>query len=51
VVDADQIIVIDQGKVAATGRHDELTIDSDLYRELATNQFLALGAMPRPLTR
>ncbi|OLB64920.1 MAG: ABC transporter [Actinobacteria bacterium 13_2_20CM_2_72_6] len=40
VVDADQIVVLDRGAVAATGRHDELTDSSPLYRELATHQLL-----------
>jgi ATP-binding cassette subfamily B protein/ATP-binding cassette subfamily C protein len=41
VVDADQIVVLDEGRVAAVGRHDELLVSSPLYRELATHQFLA----------
>ncbi len=40
VVDADQIVVLDQGRVVAVGRHEELTETSELYRELATNQLL-----------
>jgi ABC-type multidrug transport system fused ATPase/permease subunit len=40
VVDADQIVVLDGGRVVAIGRHEELTESSDLYRELATNQLL-----------
>ncbi|WP_432837122.1 ABC transporter ATP-binding protein [Dactylosporangium sp. CA-092794] len=40
VVDADQIVVLEAGRVAAVGRHDELLEISPLYRELATNQLL-----------
>ncbi|MET7395309.1 ABC transporter ATP-binding protein [Dactylosporangium sp. NPDC005572] len=40
VVDADQIVVMDGGRVVATGRHEELTETNALYRELATNQLL-----------
>jgi ATP-binding cassette subfamily B protein/ATP-binding cassette subfamily C protein len=40
VVDADQIVVLDGGQVVATGRHDELTETSPLYRELAAYQLL-----------
>ncbi len=40
VVDADQIVVLDEGRVVAVGRHEELTETSELYRELATNQLL-----------
>jgi ABC-type multidrug transport system fused ATPase/permease subunit len=40
VVDADQIVVLDGGRVVATGRHDELTDTSPLYRELAAHQLL-----------
>ena len=41
VIDADQIVVLDGGRVVATGRHGELLQSSPLYRELATHQFLA----------
>ena len=40
VVDADQIVVMEGGRVVATGRHADLLETSDLYRELATNQLL-----------
>jgi ATP-binding cassette subfamily B protein/ATP-binding cassette subfamily C protein len=40
VVDADQIVVLDEGRVVAVGRHPELTETSPLYRELATHQLL-----------
>ncbi|MDM4718873.1 ABC transporter ATP-binding protein [Micromonospora sp. WMMA1363] len=40
VVDADQIVVLDGGRVVATGSHDDLTVTSPLYRELAAHQLL-----------
>jgi ATP-binding cassette subfamily B protein/ATP-binding cassette subfamily C protein len=40
VVDADQIVVLDRGRVVATGTHAELTDSNPLYRELAAHQFL-----------
>jgi ATP-binding cassette subfamily B protein/ATP-binding cassette subfamily C protein len=41
VIDSDQIVVLDAGRIVAVGRHDELLDTSPLYRELATHQFLA----------
>jgi ATP-binding cassette subfamily B protein/ATP-binding cassette subfamily C protein len=40
VVDADQIVVLDGGRVVAAGNHADLLDTSPLYRELATHQFL-----------
>jgi ABC-type multidrug transport system fused ATPase/permease subunit len=40
VIDSDQIVVLDQGRVVAIGPHAELLDTSPLYRELATHQLL-----------
>jgi ATP-binding cassette subfamily B protein len=40
VVDSDQIIVIDGGKVIGTGTHKQLLKSTPLYRELAATQML-----------
>jgi ABC-type multidrug transport system fused ATPase/permease subunit len=40
VVDSDQIVVLDGGRVVARGTHDDLVESSPLYRELATAQLL-----------
>jgi ATP-binding cassette subfamily B protein/subfamily B ATP-binding cassette protein MsbA len=34
VRDADRILVLDQGRIAAAGRHEELLASSDLYRRM-----------------
>jgi len=40
VVDSDQIIVLEEGRVVAVGPHEELLETSPLYRELAAHQLL-----------
>jgi ATP-binding cassette subfamily B protein len=40
VLDSDQIVVLDAGRVVARGTHDELVDTSPLYRELASAQLL-----------
>ena len=40
VADADQILVLDDGRISAVGTHRELLEDSPLYRELAEHQLL-----------
>ncbi len=40
VVDSDQIVVLDHGRVAGVGTHSELVRDVPLYRDLAKHQLL-----------
>ncbi|WP_165997851.1 ABC transporter ATP-binding protein [Bacillus sp. Cs-700] len=39
VVHADQILVMENGRVSAQGTHEELFMNSNLYKELAQQQF------------
>jgi ABC-type multidrug transport system fused ATPase/permease subunit len=41
VTSADRILVMEAGRVRAIGRHAELVSTDDLYRRLASTQFLA----------
>ena len=45
---ADQIVVMESGRVQATGTHAELVASSPLYAELAATQFLASPGLSRP---
>ena len=38
IMDADQIVVLDHGKVAGLGTHNELMRRCDIYREIAASQ-------------
>jgi len=38
VEDADMIIVLNNGKISATGKHEELLKTSDIYREIYQQQ-------------
>ncbi|MFZ1160815.1 ABC transporter ATP-binding protein [Mycobacterium sp.] len=40
IVDADQVIVVEDGRVLATGTHDSLLAQSPTYREFAESQSL-----------
>ena len=39
VVDADLILVLDDGKIAAKGTHEELLAGSEIYQEIYYSQF------------
>lgn len=38
VMDADRIIVLDQGRIAGMGTHEELMENSEVYREIVSSQ-------------
>ena len=38
VIDTDKIIVLAEGRIVASSRHEDLMVNSDLYRELAARQ-------------
>ena len=39
VIDADKIIVMDDGMISAIGTHEELLKSNDVYREIYESQF------------
>ena len=47
VRDADQILVLDDGRIVERGRHDELVAVGGLYAELYRTQF-AVADSPAP---
>ena len=38
VMEADKIIVMDNGKISAVGNHETLMKESEIYREVYTSQ-------------
>ncbi|MFL6120507.1 ABC transporter ATP-binding protein [Actinophytocola sp.] len=48
VVNADRIVVLEQGRIRAVGTHETLLATDDLYRNLAAGQLLSppAGALP-----
>ena len=40
IMDADQIFIIDEGKVSGSGNHDELMKSSDIYKKLYSPEVL-----------
>ncbi|HET8727838.1 MAG TPA: ABC transporter ATP-binding protein [Alphaproteobacteria bacterium] len=47
VRDADQILVLDEGRIVQRGTHDELILEGGLYADLYRTQF-AIADSPRP---
>jgi ATP-binding cassette subfamily B protein len=48
VRDADQILVLDEGRIVERGRHDELVAAAGLYAELYRTQFAVVDSPPAP---
>ena len=41
VMNADQILVLDKGRIAAQGKHEQLMEESEIYAEIYTSQLMA----------
>lgn len=39
IMDADQILVLDRGRIVGKGSHDELLASNEVYQEIVTSQF------------
>ncbi|WP_281533195.1 ATP-binding cassette domain-containing protein, partial [Anaerocolumna aminovalerica] len=39
IMDADQIVVLDEGRMAGKGTHKELLVSCEVYKEIAMSQF------------
>ena len=48
VMDADRILVLDNGHVSAFGTHDELLKSSEIYREIYETQTQGGGDFDQP---
>ncbi|HIY65488.1 MAG TPA: ABC transporter ATP-binding protein/permease [Candidatus Agrococcus pullicola] len=48
VIDADEIVVMDNGSIAARGTHEQLLTTNDLYRELVAALRIDTGAEHEP---
>lgn len=44
VMDADQIVVLEAGRIVGVGRHAELVVTCPTYQEVVTSQLSAVGA-------
>lgn len=50
VLSADKIVVLDKGRIVATGRHEELYNNSPVYRRLYDEQLSSFQDEKKPLS-